>query len=143
MADINALTIVGRLTKDVELSFTSNNNTALAKFSIAVNEFKGGGKPDEVSYFDVTVWGKMAEICNQYIGKGKQVVINGRLKQDTWKDKTSGDNRSKVTIIAQNVQFVGGKGEGQDNSAPKKQENTTQSNDAFSNTNFKEEDIPF
>jgi single-strand DNA-binding protein len=112
--DINTITIVGRLTRDVELSYTSNTNTPVCKFSIANNN----GKKDtdeSVSYFDIVAWNKTAEICSQYLKKGSQVVINGRISQSRFTDK-NGQNRSKVEIIASSVQFVGGKPEGQQNS---------------------------
>ena len=109
--DLNNCVIIGRLTRDVELSYTSGNNTALAKFSIANNEFRGSNQEEQVSYFDIVVWGKMAEVCNQFLAKGRQVAINGRLRQERFQDK-QGQNRSKVVIVASNVQFIGGRGDG-------------------------------
>ena len=108
--DINQVILIGRLTRDVELSYTPNNNTALARFGIACNEYRGQGKNEEVNYFDIVVWGKMAEVCNQFISKGKQVAISGKLRQERYQDK-QGQNRSKVSIVANSVQFIGGQGE--------------------------------
>ena len=105
--DINSVIVVGRLTRDVEFSRTSNN-TPLCKFSIANNN---GSKEDTVSFFGVVVWNKMAEICNQYIKKGSQVVINGRIQQNRYQNK-DGQHVSSVEIVANSVQFVGGKSEG-------------------------------
>ena len=108
--DLNNVTIIGRLTRDVELSYTPGNNTALAKFSIANNEYRGNNQDDQVSYFDIVVWGRMAEVCNQFLTKGRQAAISGRLRQERFQDK-SGQNRSKVVIVASNLQFIGGRNE--------------------------------
>lgn len=108
--DINSVLLVGRLTRDVDLSYLPNNNTPIAKFSIANNT---GKDEKSVNYFDVTAWDKLAEVCSQFLKKGSQVVIQGRLQQQRFQDKT-GQNRSKVEITATNVQFVGGRQNGMD-----------------------------
>ena len=101
--DINSVTIIGRLSCDVELKYTGSG-TAVAKFGVAV-----GGKPkngqDTVSFFNCTVWGKIGENCSQYLSKGKQVCINGRLEQNRWKAQ-DGSNRSIVEIVAEKIQFL-------------------------------------
>ena len=114
--DINSVLIVGRLTRDVELSYTPTNNTPVAKFGLANNSGRGDS-PDSVSYFEITAWNKVAETCNQYLQKGRQVVVQGRLQQDRFQDKM-GQNRSQVKIIATSVQFVGGRGEGMSEAGP-------------------------
>ena len=103
--DINNLTIVGRLTADPVLSYTQSQK-AICKFSIA----NGRGK-DEVNFFDVITWEKVATACSQYCKKGSQVVVSGKLQQNRFQDKTTGANRSKVEIVGINVQFIGGKSE--------------------------------
>ena len=110
--DINMVTVVGRLTKDPELKYT-NSGTAVAKYSIAVNRKKRNGDnwEDEVSYFDVVVWGKQGEAIQQYLNKGKQIAISGELRQNRWEQ--DGQKRSKVEIIANNVQLLGGDKSGQ------------------------------
>src|SRR5208337_2437905 len=95
--DINRFITVGRLTGDVELKYTPNG-TAVARFGIAV-----GGKPksdgsDSVSFFNVVVWGKGAENCSNYLSKGKQVALDGRLEQRSWVTQ-DGSKRSVVEII--------------------------------------------
>ena len=97
----------GNLTRDPELSYTQGNNTALCKFSIASNKPAGQGREDHVSYFDIVVWGKLAELCNQYLAKGKQVAIIGELKQERFVDKQQ-NNRTKIVILADQIQFLGG-----------------------------------
>lgn len=142
MSDINKTIIVGRLTKDSELSYTPSNNTALAKFSIAVNEYAGKGKDEEVNFFNVTVWGKKAEALNKYTKKGSQILIEGRLRQNRFEDK-NGNKRSVVEIICENFQFMGGKSDNQP------ADNDSSLNNVFSNDDVdfskpdNNEDIPF
>lgn len=107
MADVNHVIIIGRLTKDILLKFTSGG-MAIGSFSIAVNRRtkKGEQWVEEASFFDVSLFGKSAEGLAQYLTKGKQVAIEGELRQDRWQQ--DGQPRSKVTIAASNVQLLGG-----------------------------------
>lgn len=116
MSDTNHVVICGRLTMDAELKFIPTG-TAVAKASIAVNRYAGQNKDEEVSFFDVTIWGKQAEGLNQYLTKGKQVVISGELKQERW--EKDGQARSRVEIVARQIQLVGSK---DDKSEPKREE---------------------
>lgn len=108
MEDINSVNINGRLTRDAELKYT-NSGTAVTGFSLAVNSRKRIGEDweDEVSFFDVALFGKKAESLQQYLVKGKQIGIQGTLKQSRWEDE-QGNKRSKVEIIAYKVQLLGG-----------------------------------
>ena len=118
MADINHVVLVGRLTRNAELKYT-NSGAAVSKFSLAVNQRrkKGDQWEDEVHYFDVSLWGKTAEAINQYLVKGKQVGVQGQLRQDRWQQ--DGQNRSKVEIFATNVMLLGsGSGGRQGSTAP-------------------------
>lgn len=108
--DINLVTLVGRLTRDPELSYTQAN-VPVCKFSIASNR---GTNPDDVSFFDIVAWNKTADLCGQNLRKGSQVIIEGRLKQNRYTDK-EGQKRSKIEIIANNVQFIGSRPEGMGN----------------------------
>lgn len=114
MTDINSVNVVGRLTRNIgtdQYSFGYlQNGTAKAQVSIAVNRAKKQGEQwtDEVSFFDVVIWGKTAENLKSYLTKGKQIAIKGYLKQDRWRDKQTGENRSSVSIVADEVQLVGG-----------------------------------
>ena len=114
MTDVNSLTIIGRLTRDLdENSFGyTNTGTARANVSIAVNRSKKQGEQwiDEVSYFDVTIWGKTAENLKPYLQKGAQIAVSGYLRQDRW--EKDGKKNSRVTIVAELVQLVGGKKSG-------------------------------
>lgn len=112
MTDINNVTIVGRLTRDCgqrEFQYTQSG-TAVARISIAVNRSKKQGDQwvDEASFFDVVIFGKTAENLHPYLQKGKQIAVKGYLKQDQWQDKQTGENRSRVSIVADEVQLIGG-----------------------------------
>ena len=112
MTDLNHVVIIGRLTRDLgtdERSFGYvANGQARANVSIAVNRSKKSGEEwvDEVSYFDVTIWGKTAENLKPYLTKGKQIAVDGYLKQDRW--EKDGQIMSRVSIVANNVQLLGG-----------------------------------
>lgn len=118
MTDINNVVLVGRLVRDCgqqEFSYIQSG-TAVAKISIAVNRSKkqaDGSWVDEASFFDVAIFGKTAENLHHYLQKGKQVVIKGFLKQDRWQDKQTGENRSKISIVADEVQLLGGQNQQQ------------------------------
>lgn len=123
MNDVNQLVLIGRLTQDLgadERSFGYvGNGQARANFSIAVNHSKKNGDEwvDEVDYFSITVWGKTAENLKPYLTKGKQVCIVGHLKQDRW--EKDGQKQSRVSIVADSVQLLGGKSEGTQGTAPR------------------------
>ncbi|MCD6342407.1 MAG: single-stranded DNA-binding protein [Spirochaetaceae bacterium] len=106
--DINKVVLVGRLTRDAEQSYTQSG-FALLKFSIAVNRNRKQGDQwiEEASFFDVTVWGRQGEAIVNYMTKGKQVAVEGQLRQDRWEDKNDGSKRSKVVIDASNIQLLG------------------------------------
>lgn len=109
MADINHVVLVGRLTRDAELKFT-NTGTPVCKISVAVNRRRKIEEQwtEEANFFDVVIWGKMGEAIAQYLVKGKQVGIEGELRQNKWEQ--DGQPRSKVEIVANNVQLLGSKG---------------------------------
>jgi len=107
MADVNVVVLVGRLTRDAELKYT-NSGMPISRFSLAVNRRRKQGDQwvDEASFFEVDYWGKGAEAVNQYMTKGKQVAVEGELRQDRWEQ--DGQSRSKVIINANSVQLLGG-----------------------------------
>ena len=111
MASFNRVVLVGNLTKDVELRHTKNN-TAVTDISIAVNERVKRNEQwvDEAHFFDITLWGRLAEIAAEYLSKGSSVLIEGRLKHDRWEQ--DGQKRSKVGIVGEKMQMLGGKGGG-------------------------------
>lgn len=105
--DLNHVTIIGRLTRDADLKYTSNG-FAVSNFSIAVNRRRKNGDQwiDEANFFEITLYGKSAETLKPYLVKGKQVAVDGELRQDRWEQ--DGQPRSKVVIAANNVQLLGG-----------------------------------
>ncbi len=124
MTSFNKVILLGNLTRDPEVRYTPNG-IAVASFAIAVNrKYKQGDETkEEVSYIDIVVFGKQAESCGQYIGKGDSVLIDGRLQQRRWDDKESGQKRSKVEVVAQSVNFMpkrssSGQGGGQGHPEP-------------------------
>lgn len=121
MSSINRCLLVGRLVRDPELRHTQGG-TAVCEFSLAVNsrEKQADGEwGDRVDFFDVTVWSGQGEACAQYLSKGSQCAVDGRLRQDRWEAKDGGGKRSKVVIVASNVQFLGdAKGSGDGNVDP-------------------------
>ena len=109
MASLANCYIAGNLGRDPESRVTSKGTT-ICVFSVAVNQdFKdaSGAVHKSVSFFDIEAWGKQGESCQKYLTKGSPVLVVGTLKQDTWEDKTSGQKRSKIKVVAQNVQFLG------------------------------------
>ena len=107
MPNFNKAILLGNLTRDPEVRYTPNGN-AVANFPIAVNrKYKHGEETkEEVSFFDIVVFGKQAENCGQYISKGDSVLIEGRLQQQRWDDKDTGKKRSKIVVAAQFVNFM-------------------------------------
>jgi single-strand DNA-binding protein len=104
MSSFNKAIVMGNLTRDPELRYTQSG-TAVATFGVAINE-KYDGK-ENVVFIDVTAWGKLAETCNEFISKGKQVLIDGKLNYSSWEDD-SGKKRVKVGVTASHVVFLGG-----------------------------------
>jgi len=107
MADLNHVVLIGRLTRDAELKYTANGQ-AVCKFALALNRRRKNGDQwvEEPNFFDIVLWGRQGETLNQYLVKGKQVAVDGELRQDRWEQ--DGQNRSKVEIMANNVQLLGG-----------------------------------
>ena len=105
MNNLNSLLIEGNLVKDPELSYTPKG-TAVCKFTVASNRFfkQDQETQKEVSYFDVTTWARLAEVCGEYLKKGRGVRVVGRLKQDRWTDP-DGKTRSRIFVVAEHVEF--------------------------------------
>jgi len=109
MADTNTVTLYGRLVRDTELAYLPKTKTPVCEFSVANNR-KWGDK-EHVLYMLCKVFGKQAETCNQYLAKGRAVTVTGRLQQENW--EKDGQKRSKIVLIASEVQFIGGREDGQ------------------------------
>ena len=148
----NKVILVGNLTRDVELKYTPSG-TAIAKFGLATNrtykDTMTGENKQEVMFIDVTVFGRSAEVANQYLSKGRKVLVEGRLVLDQWVDST-GQKRSKHSVVAEKVQFMDSKSQSseynvaQTTSAPKPQMQTQQNTtNNIPSIDIDEEDIPF
>ena len=101
---INQVILMGRLTRDPEQRSTSTGKT-IASFSIAVDR---GGQEDAADFFNVTAWEKLGELVMQYLAKGRRVLVQGRLRQDTWDDKETGKKQSRIEVVATDVTFLDG-----------------------------------
>lgn len=126
----NKVVLLGRVTRDIELRFTPGG-TAVADFSLAVNHIykkQDGEKVEEVSFIDITAFGKQAETLEKYVGKGKALLVEGRLKQDRWETE-DGKNRSKLKVSLDSFQFISG---------GKKEEDTE-----YDDGGIPDDDIPF
>ena len=116
MASYNKVLLMGNLTRDPELRFTAGG-TAVANFGIAVNrKFKQGEEwKEDVCFVDITVWGKLAENCTEYLSKGRRVLVDGRLNFSSWEAK-DGQTRNKLDVVANSVDILSRPGSGGDSS---------------------------
>jgi single-strand DNA-binding protein len=111
MANYNKIILVGNLTRDPQLKYLPSQ-MAVAEFGLAVNHkyrTKNGEDREEVCFVDCSAFGRSGEVINQYCQKGKQLLVEGRLKYDSWEDKQGGGKRSKLTVVVENFQFLGGR----------------------------------
>ena len=99
---INQVTLMGRLTRDPEVRTTPNGKN-VASFSIAVDR---QGSDDQAEFIGITAWEKLSDLVAQYLHKGSRVLVQGRLRQDTWEDKDSGQKRSRIDVTAFDVTFL-------------------------------------
>jgi single-strand DNA-binding protein len=153
---LNKILLIGNLTRDVEIRYTQGG-TAIAKFGLAVNrrwkDRNAGEDREETMFIDVNVFGRSAEIAHQYLSKGRQVLVEGRLVLEQWTDQ-NGQKRSRHSVSADNLQFLGGaRSDGGDQSqsgdyqtpkesAPQRQTEARPQSSATS-VNIEDEEIPF
>ncbi len=135
---MNNVNLIGRLTRDAELKYTGGG-LAIASFSLAVNQRKRQGDKwvDEAHYFDCTLFGKQAESLQQYLTRGKQVGITGRLQQERW--ERDGQKRSKVSIVVNEIDLLGG----QERPRQQEQPQRSEAPEHFEGDSFDDEKIPF
>ena len=109
MASLNRVLLIGNLTRDPEVRYTPKG-TPVAEIGLAVNRVipgnEEGERREEVTFIDVTLWNRQAELAEQYLKKGRAVFIEGRLQLDTWDDKQTGQKRSRLRVVAENLQFL-------------------------------------
>ncbi len=115
MASFNKVILMGNLTRDPQVRYLASG-TAVTELGLAVNrswyDKQAQQRKEEVTFVDVTLWGRQAEVAGEYLAKGRSVLIEGRLQLDTWQDKESGQNRSKLKVVGENMTMVGGRNEG-------------------------------
>ena len=112
MASFNRVILVGNITRDIELKYTQGG-TAVTEIGLAVNDRRktaSGEWVEETTFVDVTLWGRTAEVASEYLSKGSPILIEGRLKLDTW--ETDGQKRSKLRVVGERMQMLGGRGGG-------------------------------
>lgn len=147
-ANFNKVILLGNLTRDPELRVTPGG-LSICKLGLAVNRtYKSQGEQrEETTFVDIDVFGQQAEVISKYMSKGRPILIEGRLRLDEWEDKNSGQKRSKLGVVCENFQFVGGRGDdsggggggGYDQSSPPRR---TQSQPAPAEDDG-DEDVPF
>jgi single-strand DNA-binding protein len=153
MASLNKVILIGNLTRDPEVRFTPKGS-AVCDLSIAVNRKwrdEQGNPQEEVTFVDITAWGKTAEFAGQFLAKGRSVFIEGRLQMDSWEDKATGQKRSKLKIVADQVQFLGSPnrdGGQQAQQAPREQPARRTAADSYDDaqrgpSEVMDDDIPF
>lgn len=108
MASFNKVILAGNLTRDPELRYTPKG-TAVARFTLAVSRnwtSEDGQKKEEVSFIDIDAWGRQGEVIAQYMKKGRPLLVEGRLKQDTWEDKNTKQKQSKLKVVLESFSFI-------------------------------------
>lgn len=115
MANFNKVILVGNLTRDPEVRYLQSG-TAIAEVGMAVNrswtDRSSNERKEETTFIDVTLWGRTAEIAGEYLSKGRQVLIEGRLQLDQWEDKETGKKRSKLKVVGEQLQMLGSRSDG-------------------------------
>src|SRR4051812_31620988 len=115
MASFNKVILMGNLTRDPQMKYLPSQ-TAVVEFGLACNrkyKTQSGEDKEEVTFVDCTAFGRTGEVINQYFTRGKPIFIEGRLKFDSWEDKQGGGKRSKLSVVVENFQFIGGRDGGQ------------------------------
>src|SRR5690348_15636609 len=111
MASFNKVILLGNLTRDPEVRYTPKGS-AVCDLGIAVNRIyttEGGERREEVTYVDVVLWARLAEIAGEYLKKGRPVFIEGRLQMDSWDDKQTGQKRTRLRVVGETMQLLGGR----------------------------------
>lgn len=115
MASFNKVILVGNLTRDPQVKYTTGG-TAVTEIGLAVSrqwfDKVSNSRKEETTFVDITLWGRTAEIAGEYLAKGRPVLIEGRLQLDTWDDRESGQKRSKLRVVGENMTMLGSRGDG-------------------------------
>ncbi len=129
MASFNKVVLVGNLTRDPQVRYTTGG-TAVGEIGMAVSrqwfDKQTNQKKEETTFVDVTLWGRQAEVAGEYLAKGRPVLIEGRLQLDSWEDKDTGQKRSKLKVVAENMVMLGSKQGGGDGGGSSKPSEPTE-----------------
>jgi single-strand DNA-binding protein len=109
MASFNKVMLIGNVTRDPEVKYTPKGS-AVADVGLAINrtyQNQSGEKVEEVTYLDVELWGRLAEIAGEYAKKGRPIFVEGRLRMDSWEDKQSGQKRNRLKVVGEGLQLLG------------------------------------
>ncbi len=148
---VNKVILLGHLGKDPEVKYTPSG-TAIAKFSLATNERykdKEGNWQDRTEWHNIVAWQKTAEIVGEYLKKGRQVYIEGRLRTDSWEDKNTKEKKYRTEIVVEDLVLLGGgraegdEGGGRSRGASASMDQRPQHEDAHQGAGITDEDIPF
>lgn len=148
---MNSVILIGRLARDPELSYTPNTQTAVGRFTIAVDRPKRDGEDQGADFIRVTVWGRQAETCDRYLTKGRQVAVHGRIQTGSYRDR-SGETVYTTDVVADRVEFLGSAGgenlgsdgRNQQNGRTTQHQNTTLQNGDFGGGfSTMNEDVPW
>lgn len=147
MANLNRVLLMGRLTRDPELRYTPSG-ASVAEFGLAVNRTykdSNGERKEQVTFVDITAWGRTGEVMNEYLSKGRQVFIEGRLDFSQW-ETPQGEKRSKLKVVVENFQFLGGRDDAQQGGGelrPQQQQQRHEAPPAGGDDDFNLGDVPF
>jgi single-strand DNA-binding protein len=154
MASFNKVILVGNLTRDPQVRYTPSG-TAVCDIGLAVNrtwyDKQSNSRKEDTTFVDVTLWARQAEVAGEYLSKGRPVLIEGRLQMDQWVDKESGQKRSKLKVVGENMTMLGSRGEG---GRPSSQSQPRSEGEAYSSEpaetfydspgeNVPDDDVPF
>lgn len=142
MPNVNRVILIGNLTRDPEIKYTPKG-TAVCDFGLAINRTytpDGGEKREETTFVDVTLFGKVAEVVSKYSAKGQPLYLEGRLQLDTWDDKQTGQKRSKLKVVGDNIQLLGEKRAGE---APTRESRPSSAPRSGANAPEDDDSIPF
>ena len=143
MASFNRVILVGNVTRDIELKYTQGG-MAVTDIGMAVNDRRknqSGEWVEETTFVDVTLWGRTAEVASEYLNKGSSVLIEGRLKLDSW--ETDGQKRSKLRVVGERMQMLGAKGGGGGGGESRRERPARDENEFSQPTGGADSDIPF
>ncbi len=152
MANLNRVLLIGNLTRDPELRVTPKGSS-ICQFGLAVNRtFKdaAGQQREETTFVDIEAWGRQGEVISKYCTKGRPLFVEGRLRFDSWEDKSTGQKRSRLSVVLENFQFIGGRGDeqgpgpgGESDTAPRSAPPVRQSSPPPAADDNLDEDVPF